>query len=80
MEDNYKVLANAIILQAVTDYRKALRGHTIEKVSPKVMVKRLEKFFRSDWYRMLTAIDGETIIIRLKEEYSNESNTCTSNT
>ena len=80
MEDGYMILAESIVLQAVEDYRKALRGYDICKIKPERMIQLLEEFFRSEWYMLLTKVDGETIIKRLKEEYSNESNTYTSNT
>ena len=63
-------LANAIILQAVTDYRVALKrlkrnpkdGETIDEAM------RVESFFRSGWYSQLTAVDGEYLIRRLQDE------------
>jgi hypothetical protein len=52
-------LANAIVLQAVKDYRAALR--TLKKspssYSARSQKEVLEKFFRSDWYLLLTDLD-----------------------
>ena len=50
-------LANAIVMQACKDYRK-----TDEKLA------EFEKFFRSDWYRALTDLDGEYLMKRIREE------------
>ena len=69
-EDPYERLANAIILQAVTDYRAALKRikrkpedwETIDEAL------RVESFFRSGWYSQLTAVDGEYLIRRLQDE------------
>lgn len=58
-EYNYELLANAIILQAVKDYR-----HTYS-YQRKAEIKR---FFRSEWFRLLTRLDGEMIIKRLENE------------
>lgn len=63
-------LTNAIILQAVKDYRKALSRcvkHP-EKDSNHADKAKLELFFRSDWFGFLTDIDPETLIRKLREE------------
>ena len=57
--DPYQQLANAIILQAVADYRGTTSKREIET---------LEKFFRSDYYKMLTDLDGEAIISGFRRE------------
>lgn len=67
MNDLYEKLANAIVLQAVKDYRKTLK---ILKKHPKngtaLYTKReVERFFRSDWYASLTAVDPAMLIEKL---------------
>ena len=57
--ENIELLANAIILQAVKDYR-----HTY---SPQCRAE-IKRFFRSEWFRALTRVDGEMIIERLENE------------
>ena len=57
--ENIKLLANAIILQAVKDYR-----HTY---SPQCRAE-IERFFRSEWFRALTRLDGEMLILKLENE------------
>ena len=68
--DGYKNLANAIILQAVKDYRKVLRklNRNSQNKDAKRTVSEVEKFFRSDWYKTLTSVDGELLIKKLREE------------
>ena len=68
--DPYEALADAIVLQAVKDWRRATRK--LKKYptawSAKHLKKDAEKFFRSDWFKNLTSVDGEYILMRLKEE------------
>ena len=50
--DPYENLANAIVLTAVEDYRKALKKYSRnpDSKSAKAEVDSLERFFRSQWY------------------------------
>ena len=57
--ENIKLLANAIILQAVKDYR-----HTY---SPQCRAE-IKRFFRSEWFRALTRLDRKKIIAKLENE------------
>lgn len=68
--EHYTDLANAIILQAVKDYRKALKTHKRHpRYAPaKETIAEVEEFFRSEWYRTLTAVDGELLITKLRRE------------
>lgn len=70
MIDNYNNLANAIILQAVKDYRKALRTLSMNpnNRSAQYERRRIEQFFRSGWFGALTSIDPEMLITKLKAE------------
>ena len=69
------LLCNAIVLQAVQDYRKVLRGHRIKRhVSVSETKKELKKFFESEWFGALTKINGTYLMQKLEEEYINESN------
>lgn len=82
----YQDLANAIVLQAVDDYRNALKGISYNHCSPETIIKKLEEFFRSDYYELLTKVKGEYLIEKLRAEHlenerrNNESNADTSNT
>ena len=59
MDTPYENLANAIILQAVKDYR--LHDDEKELVS-------IERFFRSGWFSTLTSINPEMLISKLRKE------------
>jgi hypothetical protein len=66
----YEKLGNAIILQAVKDYRAALK--TLKKNTRNITANRdrddVERFFRSGWFAVLTTVDGEMLIRKLREE------------
>ena len=55
----YEDLANAIVLQAVKDYR--LHDDEQELAS-------IERFFRSGWFGVLTSINPEMLISKLRKE------------
>ena len=59
MDTPYENLANAIVLQAVKDYR--LHDDEQELAS-------IERFFRSGWFGVLTRIDPEMLIAKLRKE------------
>ena len=69
-EDPYERLANAIILQAASDYRRNLKKLKKNPQNRDVMneVLQTEKFFRSPWYQVLTTVDGEFLIQKLRKE------------
>lgn len=70
MIENYEKLANAIILQAVKDYRatrKKLKKQPRNK-DAEIMINDTERFFRSDWFTALTDVDGALILRKLQEE------------
>ena len=58
-DKNYEDLANAIIIQAVKDYRGT---H-----SPQVR-NEIKRFFKSQWFSMLTNVDGDMLIKKLERE------------
>ena len=58
-EDNWKELANAIVLQAVVDYRMSEDPRDL---------KVLEQFLRSPWFAALTSLDPEYLITELRKE------------
>lgn len=55
----YEELANAIVLQAVKDYR--LNEDKRELAS-------IERFFRSAWFSTLTSINPDLLISKLRKE------------
>lgn len=70
MIDPYHELANAIVLEAVKEYREAkeiLRNRNTNKEA-KLAVEDCEEFFRSGWFAILTSVDGEGLLMKLQEE------------
>ena len=61
----YAELANAIVLQAFKDYRKALFKlvQEPEEWKHRPSKKKLERFFHSKWYRTLTDL-GPAILMQ----------------
>ena len=57
--DPYQELANAIILQAVHEYRDTMNQKTLSEI---------EAFFLSDWFEILTNIDGRDLLMKLRRE------------
>ncbi len=70
LKESYENLANAIILQAVKDYRIARKRakHRPVKKEVKDMTQKCETFFLSGWFEMLTSIDGGMLLTKLQEE------------
>ena len=60
--DPYENLANAIILRAVEDYRLMDNEKELEAI---------EAFFRSDWFAILTRLDPDLLIKKLRKEKRN---------
>ena len=69
-EEPYERLANAIILQAASDYRRDLKKLKKNPQNRDVMnnALQIENFFRSPWYQVLTTVDGEFLIQKLRKE------------
>ena len=61
--DPYEHLANAIVLQAVVDYRRLWDRDVCDRDK-----KRIIEFFRSQWFVVLTKLDCEWLIERLEKE------------
>ena len=66
----YEALANAIIIQAAKDFRAAYKrmkrfpndGRAQEEV------REITKFFCSQWFEMLSDVDGTTLLKKMKDE------------
>ena len=69
--DPYEELANGIVIQACKDYKNAykrsLRKAGIVGEADEELAE-LEEFFRSNWCKQLTEIDGEYLMERLRNE------------
>ena len=57
--ENYERLAEAIILQAVKDYRDSCCHQTRNSI---------KRFFLSEWFMVLSELDGGKLIKRLEQE------------
>ena len=68
-EDPYERLANAIIIQASKDYMTNLRKkkRNLGSTSAEHDIRECERFFRSGWYQVLTSVDGEYLIAKLRK-------------
>ena len=69
--DPYEDLANAIVLQAVSDYRyatKRMRTHPQETAIHRRRKKEAERFIRSAWFKELTNLDPVILLDQLREE------------
>ncbi len=68
--DIYEELANAVILQAVKDYRQALRQlkRNPDYKKADIMKQDCERFFQSEWFEYLTKLDGPWLMRKLREE------------
>lgn len=68
--NGFQMLAQAIVMQAVTDYRRAMRDLIVfpGDGSAYRMKEDCERFFRSKRFLDLSGLDGEYIIRRLERE------------
>ena len=68
--DSYEKLANAIVLQAVKDYRTALKRVARHPKDRDGLATKneCERFFRSGWFGILTGIDSEMLMRKLQIE------------
>lgn len=67
----YEELALAIVKQAALDYKKALKvlANHPDNGSARYTKRKIERFFRSKWFKCLTDIDGLWLIKSMKEEF-----------
>lgn len=68
--NGYEMLANTIIIKAVCDYRdakKALARNPDNTVAQR-QVGLCERFFLSDWFKILSNVDGEVVLEKLRKE------------
>lgn len=68
--DPYEQLANAIVLSAAKDYRDAIKKMAGGRKNQTALDTKEQclRFFRSGWFRELTALDPEYLIKKLDEE------------
>lgn len=72
--DFYERSANAIVEQAVQDYRQAVQKlkkadlKERERISAEAMKRDCERFFLGDHIKTLTSVDGKYILEKLEKE------------
>lgn len=70
MDENYQKLANAIILQAVKDFKPAyrrLKRYPNDRIAQDT-VREITKFFCSEYFSILTDLDGPALLNRIMRE------------
>ena len=72
--DAYSLLADFIVLQAVSDYRAALRKLSLNSGNrrAKLTVDNCEEFFASKWFGVLCTLDPEWLVRTIKWECEND--------
>lgn len=68
--DPYESLGNAVVLQAVRDYRDAVKKLSRGRRNPEAekMKNDCERFFNSQHFNVFTSLDGKFILSELEKE------------
>mgnify|MGYP006907969647 CR=1 FL=1 len=67
----YENLANAIIIQAVKDFRKCIKVVKCNGRNKEQAIKEMREivgFIKSPWFRVLTNLDPQVLLKKLQEE------------
>lgn len=69
-DEAYEKLGNAIVLQAVKDYRAACKSlrSSPGNIVAKTTVREVERFFHSELFSVITELDPDMLLIKLKQE------------
>ena len=72
MIDAYHRLANAIVIHAAKEYIKEYKKYLRRPAAgyPDSLIE-LEQFFNSEWYGMLTDVDGKWLLTNLRKQAEN---------
>ncbi|WP_167958534.1 hypothetical protein [Anaerosporobacter faecicola] len=74
MASNYlrpeEALGNAVVLQAVKDYRDAVKklSHGRKNTAAEDTKKECERFFKSTHFNTFTSLDGNVLLSQLEKE------------
>lgn len=71
IDECYQSLANAIILQAVKDFRRCIKIVKRNGRNKEVAVKEMREiveFIKSPWFKSLTNLEPQILLRKLKEE------------
>ena len=68
--DGWELLSNAIIVQAVKDFRHAYRRlkHKPDDKYAQSTVREVTRFFHSQYFEALTDLDGPALLNRIMRE------------
>ena len=68
----YEALGNAVVLQAVKDYRDAM--HKLSRGKKNTIAEstkqECERFFKSPYFNVFTQLDGKSLLSQLEKEVS----------
>lgn len=66
----YLGLANAIVIQATKDYRRALRELVRHPHNERAKgdARSCERFFMGEWFGLLTTLDPDALVYKLRKE------------
>lgn len=64
--DGWLDLADAIVARAAEDYAIAFMGGNIKNKTPEDVMTELEKWVHSDYYLLLTKVDGDWLLKNVK--------------
>ena len=68
----YEALGNALLLQAVKDYREAV--HKLSRGKKNTIAEstkqECERFFQSPYFNVFTQLDGKALLSQLEKEVS----------
>ena len=68
IETCYESLCLAMVETAVRDYKKALEAEMkCEDLNARRVIRELETFFKSDWFKQLSRIDGRLLIKNVRK-------------
>lgn len=73
--DPYQALGNAVVLQAVKDYRDAVKKLSRGKKnsSAETTKAECERFFKSGHFNIFTSLDGVALLSQLEKEAEYDS-------
>lgn len=67
--NGYEKLANSIIRQAIDDYRANIQHLADNPKRAQKAARSIEEFFQSEWFTLLSDIDGNWLLNGIKEEF-----------
>ena len=68
--DGYEMLAAAVVERAVLDYRQAQENIRTKYnvLEAQNVIRNLDRFFRSEWFGILSDLDGEDLIELMRRQ------------